>query len=539
MNKNSGLPQDVDSQVSFDSSNFDSSIEGIISISPDDGGDSDDYDEYVKRSHESSNNGKEFSDDDSDIILHSIPHPDELPRAKKEKNGNKAMQTFAGVAGNVLEWYDFAVFGYFSDVIGDVFFPPQEGNAAIVESFTVFGLAFLMRPLGGLWLGYIGDKYGRKRALEISIFLMAFPTFAMGCLPSYEQVGGLAIILLTLVRMLQGLSVGGQLVSSLVFTLENNPKEKWGLYGSYVMAAANFGTLLGGISAYVIRESLDDEQLHSYGWRIPFLSGILVSLSGFYLRYYGDEETIEHHGGGGENPCCSAFRRENLRSLLAASLVPMLWGGGFYLAFVWMATFMEAIVEPPVPNAFLVNSLALLGSVCLLFPIAGILSDMFGRNRVMMIGGSSAAILSPIIVIVVSNGDPVAAFFAQTALGISLSLWGAPMCAWLVESFPPEIRLTSVAVGYNIAQAIVGGTSPAIATYLVDVYGLHSPGYIITVLAIFSLLGLYIAPQSILTPIEINSSQSKELFNYDDSDLDWDASLDRDNSKNIRETELI
>lgn len=116
-------------------------------------------------------------------------------------------------------------------------------------------------------MGYIGDKYGSRRAVTISIFLMAFPTFAMGCLPGYRTVGPLAVVLLTLVRLLQGLSVGGQLMSSLVFTLERHPKEKWGLYGSYVMAAANFGTLIGGIVASIIRSSLSDEALRSWGWR--------------------------------------------------------------------------------------------------------------------------------------------------------------------------------------------------------------------------------------------------------------------------------
>ena len=160
--------------------------------------------------------------------------------------------------------YDFAVFGYFSDVIGDVFFPPQEGHAAMIESFTIFGLAFFMRPLGGILLGYVGDKYGRKKALEISIFLMAFPTFAMGCLPGYDQVGIWAVVLLTtIVRLLQGLSVGGQLVSSLVYTVENNPKEKWGLYGSFVLAASNFGTLLGGVVAAFMRSVLTPEELAS------------------------------------------------------------------------------------------------------------------------------------------------------------------------------------------------------------------------------------------------------------------------------------
>lgn len=154
-------------------------------------------------------------------------------------------------------------------------------------------------------MGYIGDTYGRKKALEISIFLMAFPTFAMGCLPSYDRVGILAPILLTLTRLLQGLSVGGQMMSSLVYTVESRPKEKWGLYGSFVMAAANIGTLLGGIIGYWIRKSFSHEALVSYGWRIPFWMGLLVSFSGVYLRLYCEETELNTHLPDGvvpENP---------------------------------------------------------------------------------------------------------------------------------------------------------------------------------------------------------------------------------------------
>jgi Sugar (and other) transporter len=152
-----------------------------------------------------------------------------------------AWQTIASVAGNVLEWYDFSVFGYLSDILGEVFFPPnQKGGteSTTTESYVVFGLAFLMRPIGGAMLGYIGDKYGRKKALVFSIFLMAFPTFIMGTLPGYNTVGGWAIFFLVIVRLLQGLSVGGQLVSSLVFMLENHNPAHWGLYGSFAMSAA-------------------------------------------------------------------------------------------------------------------------------------------------------------------------------------------------------------------------------------------------------------------------------------------------------------
>lgn len=434
------------------------------------------------------------------------------------------LKTFAGVAGNVLEWYDFAVFGFFSDILGMVFFSKdQSEDLRVMESFAVFGGAFLMRPVGGIVIGYIGDVQGRKKALEISIFLMAIATSAMGCLPTYEQVGPFAIVLLVLVRMLQGMSVGGQLMSSLVFTLEGHPHRNWGLYGSFVLAGANFGTFLGGIVAYYLRHALTDDQLLRWGWRLPFLSGILVSLSGFYLKYYCKEDEIHGHGGGHVsipteerhaenphnedlpsdevqpeepevpfNPIKLAFARGNRRNLLASAMVPLLWSGGFYLSFVWMAIYMTDLIDPPVPGAFGVNSVSLL-LIGIWFPIAGWLSDRAGRRRIMTIGAVSFAGMGPLLIIAIgqSNGNAWIAFTAQTILGIAIALFGAPMCAWLVETFDPASRLTSVAIGYNVAQAIGGGTSPFVATLLVDKLGERSPGILLVVLGCFSLVGLW------------------------------------------------
>jgi Sugar (and other) transporter len=159
----------------------------------------------------------------------------------QNKDGSESdlWQTLASVAGNVLEWYDFAVFGYLSDILGEVFFSANGGiQKQTMESFLVFGIAFFMRPIGGLLFGYIGDYYGRKKALVISILVMAFPTFIMGLLPGYDTVGRWAIVFLVVVRLLQGLSVGGQIVSSLVYILENQNPNHWGFYGSFTMAAA-------------------------------------------------------------------------------------------------------------------------------------------------------------------------------------------------------------------------------------------------------------------------------------------------------------
>eukprot|EP00586_Coscinodiscus_wailesii_P000410 CAMPEP_0172487384 /NCGR_PEP_ID=MMETSP1066-20121228/16471_1 /TAXON_ID=671091 /ORGANISM="Coscinodiscus wailesii, Strain CCMP2513" /LENGTH=559 /DNA_ID=CAMNT_0013253975 /DNA_START=139 /DNA_END=1818 /DNA_ORIENTATION=+ len=433
-------------------------------------------------------------DDDDGEHHHSLPEPPDHP-VYKRKEANLA-QTLAGLSGNILEWYDFALFGYFSDIIGDVFFPAQDGNAAIIESFMIFGSAFLFRPIGGMLMGYIGDKYGRKLALELSIMLMALPTFLMGCLPSYASVGWASTIALTAIRIFQGLSVGGQLMSSLIYTVEGHPKSKWGLYGSYVMAASSLGTLMGSFIGMAMRSLMTYEQLVNWGWRLPFLGGILVGFSAFYLKYHCEEEhsgaQISQHED--VNPIKAAFARENRRSLFAASMVPMLWACGFYITFVWMAVFMEKLIPNPVNNAFAVNSMALLISDILIFPVIGHWSDLYGRTKLMKYGGVGIAILGPVMVRVIGSGSAILAFFGQCVLGFTLSLYGAPMCAWLAESFPPEVRLTAVSIGYNIAHAVLGGFSPAIATVMVDKFGVNSPGFLYTIVAVLSLVGLFTAP---------------------------------------------
>jgi len=418
---------------------------------------------------------------------------DEIPfQPTTEKKKKPRFQTAASIAGNVLEWYDFAVFGFFADIISEVFFPPQRGNLALIESFGIFGGAFLMRPIGGIIMGWIGDKYGRKRALELSIFLMAFPTFAMGCLPTYAQAGNWSIVLLIIVRLLQGLSVGGQLMSSLVFTLEQNEDRthRWGLIGSYVLAAANVGTLLGNLVAAFLQNTLSRDEMLAYGWRLPFLSGVVVSFCGLYLRWACEEDGFtnnEQHIP--KNPLRTALRSG--RTLLSACLVPMVWSGGFYITFVWMPTFMKDFVVPPVSQPFVINSAALF-VMCLLFPLSGWLSDCCGRERTMKVGGLCFIVIAPLAMMIIGNGNnpPFLLFLSQSVLGFSLSLWGAPMMAWLVESFAPDARLTSVAIGYNIAHAIAGGLTPLVATVIADVYPIAGPGFLLTGIGIVSLVGL-------------------------------------------------
>jgi MHS family proline/betaine transporter-like MFS transporter len=166
------------------------------------------------------------------------------------------IETISGVMGNVLEWYDFALYGYFSDIIAQVFFPPVSDSTSLVWSYAVFGGAFLMRPIGGMITGTRGDMKGRKGALVMSMVMMAIPTFAMGCLPSYEKVGWISTLLLVICRLLQGLSVGGQLPSSLVFTVERQPKENWGFYGALVVVSLVVLYLYRSLFLFLINPSV-------------------------------------------------------------------------------------------------------------------------------------------------------------------------------------------------------------------------------------------------------------------------------------------
>lgn len=267
------------------------------------------------------------------------------------------------------------------------------------------------------------------------------------------------------------------------------------------MAAANIGTLLGGIVGTALQATLTDDQMHSWGWRLPFLSGVLVSLSGFYLKYCVEDDpqaTVDKESPQGEkrvNPILDAFSAENRLHLLASALVPTLWSGGFYLSFVWMAVYMDDIVDPAVPHAFSINAASLFFSVCCFYPVAGMLSDKIGRRKVMVTGAVVVALVGPLALKAISTGSVIGAFLAQCCFGVCLSLWGAPMMAWLVESFPPESRLTAVAIGYNIAQALVGGTAPAFATYVASGGSPENVGFIFTGLAVMALFGLFVAPK--------------------------------------------
>ena len=280
-----------------------------------------------------------------------------LPPMESDTDGSFRNKMIAASIGSVFEWYDFAIFGAFADVIGDEFFGGS-GSKALLQSLGVFGAAFLMRPIGGIAMGYIGDTSGRKRALEISILLMLLPSFLMGCLPTHSDIGGWAIFLLILLRLIQGLAVGGELVSAYVFCIESAPAGTKVFWGAMTLDACNVGTMLGISVAAITRASLTNDQLHRYGWRIGFWVGILVAIAGVVLRQ-GMEDTAEFKKmqaekaaspGQAENPLRVACR-EHFWPIVYVAGTAAIWCTGFYTYFVWMPFLMGDALEVDGANA--------------------------------------------------------------------------------------------------------------------------------------------------------------------------------------------
>jgi MHS family proline/betaine transporter-like MFS transporter len=190
----------------------------------------------------------------------------------------------AGVIGNVLEWYDFAIYGYFAAAIGRTFFPKEDAVAQLLAAFGVFAIGYLMRPVGGALVGHIGDKFGRRAALTFSVVAMAVPTFLVGVLPGYQTLGVLAPIALTLLRMAQGLSVGGEYTTSVVFIIERAPPARRGALGAIGACGALGGILLGSATGALLAAVMPAEAMEQWGWRIPFVVGLFVGLAGYFLR---------------------------------------------------------------------------------------------------------------------------------------------------------------------------------------------------------------------------------------------------------------
>lgn len=409
------------------------------------------------------------------------------------------------------------MFAYFNSEIGKVFFPQQEKDTQIALSFTIFGIAFFARPVGSLLLGRLGDKYGTKVAIEVSILCMGFSTFTLGCLPSFQTAGWIAPILLIIVRFMQGLSVGGQYISTVIFSVKDTEKNNKGFMLAIVSASGSFGFFLGNMLSILLIHVLTEDQLHDWGWRIPFWSGILVCISGFYLKYFVDEESNAHQFND-VNHLKQVFSPKGFQPSLFIGLSVAAGAVSFYLLFTWAVSYMSHLLKPPVPHANEVNAAAFFGSNILFLPFAGMIVDRVKLLPILVAAIFVIGIFDPLTIILIDRfRNTIVSFFALFITGCLTSFYTPAVLLYFQDKFPPEIKVTAMSFGYNLSVAIFGGFSPAIATGLLKV-GRMAPAVMAAVVAAISLLGICLS-EKYLKVYHEDRAQSRDLIHDEPNTL--------------------
>lgn len=400
----------------------------------------------------------------------------------------------SGMIGNGLEWYDYALYAYMTLTISKLFFPAGNEAAHLLATLGIFAVGFIARPFGGIMFGMIGDRIGRRAALVLSIFMMAIPTGAIGLLPTYEQIGVLAPALLVVLRILQGLSLGGAFSGAITFVVEHAPIKRRGLVGSSTIVSLVIGFLLGSVMVGIVKFFITDAQFDDWGWRIPFLLGVPIGFIGLYIREHCEEspayETAKQDGTLSKSPVRDTLKNE-LWHVLQAIGTYMTVTMPFYLVSAYFITFSEHTLGRSKEEALTMNAINML--LLLVFaPISAMLSDRYGRRKVLMAIALLFVISSYPLFTLIQQPEFSSIMLAQCCFAVMVGLYIGPVPALLVEIFPTRVRYTGMALSYNISAATFGGTAPMVCEWLIQATGNnYMIAYYVILCATTSLIALF------------------------------------------------
>ena len=402
--------------------------------------------------------------------------------------------------GNALEWYDFAIYGYFAVQIGRHFFPHDDAVAELLSAFGVFAIGYLMRPIGGVLVGHIGDKFGRRTALTFSVTAMAIPTFLVGLLPTYQTIGVLAPIGLTLLRVVQGLSVGGEYPSSMVFLVEHAPEGRRGLMGAFAATGSAIGILLGSAVGAAFAASMSTTTLDAWGWRIPFLLGLVVGIAGYILRRHVLETGVPEKRM--RAPIVETLH-DHWRVVAAFAGLSVFSAVIFYIGFVYMVSWLQTADGIPPSRSLEINTFSMVVSLPVLIA-AGWLSDWIGRKPLMLVASMSGLIGTLPLFWLLNHPSDLFAQLGQLGLVLLSGIYYGALPATLVEAAPQTVRCTAVALGYNLCVGLFGGLSPLAATWLVQRSGNEiAPAFLIMAAAAVTFATLFTFQETYRTPLGV------------------------------------
>nr|WP_228823217.1 MFS transporter [Nocardia blacklockiae] len=389
----------------------------------------------------------------------------------------------AAIVGTVVEYYDFGIYGYMATVVATLFFVSENDTAALLGTFAAFAVAFFLRVPGGIFFGHIGDKYGRKSALSWTILLMVIATVIMGLMPTYVTLGVWATAALVLARCLQGFAAGGELGGANAFVSESAPARWRATQTSMVNSGTYLGSLVASLVALALTSLFSHDTILSWAWRIPFLLSIVIGVVGIWIRNRMEDtpqfEELAEKGETKKLPVVELLSTSG-GAVLKIVFLGALITGGYYIASVYAATYLQTAGGHSSTLAFLSTSLALVLGVITL-PIAGYLADRYGRKPVLFTGSIAAAILGVPMFVLMSGTGAWQAVVGQSVLFVCVSIVNGASYVTYVEMLKASVRYSGLALGNNITNMLLGGTAPFIATYLIDLTGnsLAPAGYFV------------------------------------------------------------
>ena len=401
--------------------------------------------------------------------------------------------------GNFIEWFDYASYSYFATVIALVFFPASDPTVALMETFAVFALSFLMRPVGAFFWGNMGDKKGRKWALATSILLMTGATFCIGLLPSYATVGLLAPALLLLLRMVQSFSASGEYAGAATFLAEYAPANHRGLYCSLVPASTATGLLVGSTLATLMFVNFghDSAFVTEWGWRIPFLLAGPLGIITHYIRtrvsdspvYQEMQDKLEAKGESDDTPIKLLFAKY-WKPLLVSFGACMLNAVGFYAVLTYLPNYLQDTIGYDAGSSSLITTICLVAYIAFIF-LSGRVSDRFGRKKMLIIASAGFIMFTVPAFMLMGSQNFWIILVVELVMCLLLTINDGTLSSYLSETFPTEVRYSGFAVSFNFANAIFGGSASFISIALIEATGSAiAPAWYMVVISVIALIAM-------------------------------------------------
>lgn len=376
---------------------------------------------------------------------------------------------FSACIGTILEWYDFSLYAYLAGLFAKIFFRTLP-NRGLLLSYSVFAIGYLARPFGAALFGYLGDTQGRKKALSLSVLLMALATCGIGLLPNYAAIGVSAAFLLLFFRLLQGIAVGGEAWGSACFIVESIPSNQTGFFSSLIWASSVIGLLCGSFIVFMLFIFFQGPLLYSIAWRLPFF---LATMSGF-IAYYIRKQTAETPAFQNLNDHC-LIEKFPIKTIFLAHKRLMCQLMGLYLlsalvtylVFIFMPVYLSDVLGHARIHAHALNTLMLI-LLIVLDVFLGWLSDKVGRKSLMLIGAMGLMCLSYPLYVMIAQGSFFVVIIAQIIFTVFAASFQGPLMALTLDLIPVAIRYSLGSLGYNLAYSVFGGTAPLVAIYLIS-----------------------------------------------------------------------